>query len=204
MNTLKGIDVSSYQGKINWPQVKANGCEYAFVKAGQGITGLDSEFETNWDGAKSQNIIASPYHFFVPGDDPHLSAAAFLKTIGKLSEVDLPATLDFEVLDKSSVQTAVANAKIWLDIVEQATGKTPILYSYLSFFDELNLDESFTRYPLYQAEVNVAAPLRAAHPWKDISFWQNTWTERMPGITSNVDGDIFYGTKEQLIALCVG
>lgn len=204
MNTLKGIDVSADQGKINWLQVKENGCEYAFIKATEGITVVDSQFATNWEAAKAQTIILSPYHFFHPGDDPHVTAANFLKVIGTLAEVDLPATLDFEVLDKSSVQTAVANAKIWLDIVEQATGKTPILYSYLSFFDELNLDESFTRYPLYQAEVNVAAPLRVAHPWKDISFWQNTWTERMPGITSNVDGDIFYGTKEQLIALCVG
>lgn len=201
---LYGIDVSANNGVINWPEVASTKkVGFAFIKATEGITVIDSQFQNNWKNARASKIICSPYHFFHPGDDPHVTAEVFLKTIGELSNTDLPATLDFEVLDQSSVKSAIDSAKTWLQIVEQATGKPPIFYSDLGFIQELQLDSSFTHYPLYQAEVGIIAP-RVAKPWDQISFWQYSWTGNMFGINSNVDMDEFYGAIDQLMAIAEG
>src|SRR5689334_11616012 len=72
--TLDGIDVSHYQGDIDWAQVKAAGVKFAFIKAAQGATNRDDYFDDNYVGAISNGIRAYPYFFYNPGDDPGLQA----------------------------------------------------------------------------------------------------------------------------------
>lgn len=201
LKPLIGIDISQAQGTIDWVKVAANGVKFAFIKATEGITVIDSQFHKNMAGARAAGIICSPYHFFHPGDDPHTTSSVFLKTIGELGPMDLPPMLDFEVLDKSTIPDAVKCAKAWLDLVDIATKKTPILYSDLGFFEELRLSADFAKYPLYIADISVkTAPI--VKPWVSDAFFQYSWTGHVPGISTNVDMDYFYGTGDDLKALC--
>lgn len=202
MLTIPGIDVSSNNGVINWKEVAGFGIKFAFIKATEGITVIDPQFKANWQEARENGIICSPYHFFHPGDDPQTTARVFMDTVGVLEANDLPPCLDFEVLDKSSVFSATYAATSWLQLIDVGLKKTPIVYSDLGFFEELKLPQSFSQYPLYQAELSTTP--KVASPWKDISFWQYSWTGKVPGISTNVDMDVFYGTIQQLQKLCLG
>src|SRR4051794_32355928 len=65
----KGIDVSSWQGTINWTKVKASGVHFAIARTGDGL-GKDSHFHANWSGMKSAGLVRGVYQFFRPGKDP--------------------------------------------------------------------------------------------------------------------------------------
>src|SRR5581483_7236413 len=62
-NNPKGIDVSHYQGTINWTSVKNSGVSFAFIKATEGLTIKDQDFDANWAGAKAVGIVRGAYHF---------------------------------------------------------------------------------------------------------------------------------------------
>src|SRR6188508_74828 len=64
--TTKGIDVSKWQGTINWPAVKQGGVQFAFIRLSDGANYKDPKFATNWAGAKSAGIIRGVYQFFRP------------------------------------------------------------------------------------------------------------------------------------------
>lgn len=200
---LKGVDVSSYQGLIDWVEVKASGITFAFIKATEGLTLVDANFKTNWSNAKEAGVIVGAYHYFHPSDDPVLQANHFLSTIGQLDNTDLPPALDFEVLDKASVTAAATAATTWLQLVEGGSLKNPIVYSDLGFFEQLNLPTTFKSYPLWQAEWNSKIT-SVATPWSYVSFWQNSSSGQVPGIPTIVDTDIFFGSLNQLQKLCSG
>src|SRR5262245_24710768 len=65
-STLSGIDVSHWQGAIDWAQVKASGRAFAIAKATEGTTFVDPSFAANWAGMKQQGVVRSAYHFFHP------------------------------------------------------------------------------------------------------------------------------------------
>ena len=201
--TLIGVDISGANGDIDWQRVAASGIKFAFIKATEGITYVDPKFHQNWANARSAGVICSPYHFFHPGDDAQKSSKAFLDVIGELKDTDLPPMLDWEVLDHTSIQDGVKCAKDWLDLVEFATKKTPIFYSYYSFFKELNLTLNFKKYPFYVAEPSFKNVLLVS-PWDKATFWQYSWTGRVDGINTKVDMDKFFGSYADLIKLAEG
>src|SRR3954466_14515605 len=68
--TVKGIDVSVYQGTINWTAVKNDGVKYAVIRVSDGLNSIDSKFAANWSGAKTAGIKRGAYQFFRPSQDP--------------------------------------------------------------------------------------------------------------------------------------
>ncbi len=79
---LQGIDVSHYQGTIDWQKVAQAGIRFVFVKATQGITVVDPQFQTNWQEAKAAGLLRGAYHFFEPDDDPGQQAQNLLTALG--------------------------------------------------------------------------------------------------------------------------
>src|SRR5438132_949047 len=94
-----GIDVSYYEGHIDWPQVKAAGNDFAFIRLSDGTHHLDSKFAANWAGAKDAGVIRGAYQFFRPAQSATAQANLLLDTMGALEPGDLPPTLDVEVMD---------------------------------------------------------------------------------------------------------
>ena len=168
------------------------GYQFAFIKATEGTTFKNSLFDSDWAAALNAGVIRGAYHFFHPGDDPVAQAQFFLATIGSLQRNDLPPVLDWEVTDGMSASVQIQNAQIWLQQVESATGKTPIIYVDPSFWNQLGNPPEFVRYPLYIANYGVTCP-SIPPPWNTWAFWQ-TGIGPVPGLQSvQADLDVFNG-----------
>lgn len=93
----KGIDVSIYQGVIDWPLVEASGIvQFAYIRSSIGLSS-DTNFKRNWDGCGMTGIRRGAYHFFRADADPIRQAEKFFEVVGPLRDVDMPPVLDFEV-----------------------------------------------------------------------------------------------------------
>jgi lysozyme len=194
----RGLDVSHFQGTVDWHQVVQAGYAFAFIKATEGITYVDPLFAANWSGAKAAGLLRGAYHFFEADDDPQQQAENFLKTV-TLAPGDLPPVLDVESSSTSSqVSTATVIERVagWLQAVEQATGRTPMLYTDSSYWNSLATGQ-FSGYPLWIAEYGVASPT-LPKGWTSWEFWQFTQSGEVPGIATTVDLNLFQGSLQDL------
>ncbi len=190
--TTNGVDVSDYDPSTQWGSVRNAGYSFAFIKATEGVTFKNSLFNSDWAQTQKAGMVHGAYHFFHPADDPQAQAKFFLATMGPLQPSDLPPVLDWEVSDGISASAQIANAQIWLNEVEAATGKTPIIYVDPSFWNQLGNPEQFVRYPLYIANYGVNCP-DIPPPWSKWAFWQSG-VGPVPGIQSaQADRDVFNG-----------
>lgn len=187
-----GIDVSHYQGIINWDKVGESQVEFAYAKATSGETYVDPHFTHNWDGIRASGIYRGAYHFFLADDDPALQAANFLKTVGKLREYDLPPMLDVEIMDHASKDNLEVRVLAWLKAVEKETGRIPILYTDSDFGADVLSNPDFSRYPLWVAEYSDQISIIPS-PWKKSGWtiWQHSEKGQIPGIDGDVDLDRF-------------
>ncbi len=196
MNRLPGIDVSHYQGTIDWNQVRSVGTQFAFIKALEGITSTDPQFQANWRGAKAAGLLCGAYHFYLPGDDPTQQAEAFLSTY-QPSPGDLPPVLDIETTNGQSTSVVVQGIQAWLSAVEAKVGVPPILYTDPSFWKSLGAGQQFSGYPLWIADYGVSTPAVPAG-WKNWTFWQTSQSGSVAGVTGAVDLDVFQGSLAEL------
>ena len=194
---LPGIDVSHWQGEIGWDAVADGGVEFAFIKATEGGDYTDPRFTANWAGARRAGALRGAYHFFRPQTDAMAQAAHFLRTV-PLAPGDLPPVLDVEVTDGRSLDAVAAGVRTWLQEVERATGRRPILYTRASFWTA-QMGEGFGGYPLWVAHYGVASPNVPAG-WSGWTFWQHSDAGRVEGISGGVDLDWFNGDREALEA----
>lgn len=196
--TLKGLDISHYDGRIDFKKVRDSGRAFAFAKCSE-YTG-DATFKTNKKGCKDFGILFGGYHFFHPSRDPRSQAELFLQ-LARPEKGELRPVLDWESTDNVPGSTDRARARLWLDTVEHAVGKPPIIYGGPYFLQALNLDASFARYPLWIAHYGTSAPLVPA-PWRTWDFWQFTDKGDVPGIpAADEDLDLFNGSIHDLQAL---
>lgn len=197
-NTVKGVDVSYYQGSIDWSQAKGAGVKFAIARVSDGTTFEDPKFAPNWSGMKAQGIIRGVYQFFRPGQDPIKQADLLVDTITKLGTqpTDLPPVMDIESVDGQSTSTIRANMKKWLDRVEQRVGRKPIIYT--AAFMSGTIGTGWTAYPLWVANYGVSCPTMPSD-WTKWKFWQSGSTGKVAGISGNVDMDVWNGTLQELI-----
>ncbi len=198
--TTKGIDVSYYQGTIDWAKVKNAGVEFAFVRVSDGLANIDSKFTQNWSGSRAAGVIRGAYQFFRPNLDAAAQANLFVQKVGKLAADDLPPVIDVEATGSQSAATIAAKVRIWIDIVEAATGKKPIIYTGYYFWRDSVGDATFPGYPLWVAAyVNHCPDLPSG--WDTWSFWQTSSTGQIAGIAGNVDINSFNGDRAALLAM---
>ena len=192
--SIHGIDVSSYQGKIDWKKVKSMKEDsvhitFAFIKATEGISSVDAYFQRNWREAPKAGIICGAYHYFIPRKSGLWQARFFLQTV-KFEEGDLPPVVDVEDLSGQSPEKMRKELKDFIHHVEKKTGVKPIIYSGLVFYRDY-LKGYFDGYPLwiahyYQQELKAGATTK----WH---FWQHSDKARINGISHIVDFNAFKG-----------
>jgi len=203
-STLQGVDVSHYDGTIDWPTVAHGGISFAFVKATEGVTFTDPMFSTNWPAMQQAGVVRGAYHFFHSTDDPVAQAKLFLQTMGPLQPGDLPPTLDLEVTDNQPADVITSTAEQWLDYVGAAVGLKPILYTGPSFVNGTlgNPAGLQDHAQLWIANWQVSCPDVPA-PFTSFAFWQNDDAGTVAGVPgmNNVDTDIFNGSTSDLAAL---
>ena len=122
--TYEGIDVSSYQGSVDWAQVKGAGLVFAFAKATQGTSQVDPEFATNWSGMRAAGLVCGAYHFLDADQDPTAQAEHFLATV-KLEAGDLPPVLDIEVTQGMAVEGLIQRFLFFLRFYRKNTFQLP-------------------------------------------------------------------------------
>ncbi|GAA0390635.1 glycoside hydrolase family 25 protein [Paenibacillus motobuensis] len=204
----QGIDVSHWNGKIDWAKVAANGISFAFIKATQ--NSVDKMFLENAKGAKAAGLLIGAYHYLdnkVTTPDAAKAAARMFYNAIQFAGVkfDLPPVLDYESKsDSLSAVGATAVAKAFLGEIERLTGVTPILYTYPAFIGNFS---GLSQYPLWIARYSTQTPADASG-WKRWEFWQYSdgqsggtlpnGSRIVGGINGQVDLNEFDGTEAEL------
>ncbi len=196
-STVKGVDVSVYQGSIDWTSVKGAGVDFAFARVSDGTANPDSTFAANWAGMKSAGVVRGVYQFFRASVDPTTQANLLLSAVGTLEASDLAPVADVEVMDGVSGATLVANLATWVSVIRSKTGRTPIVYTAPGFWNALPGTGQFGGETLWVANWQVSCP-DTPTPWTAWKFWQNADNGSVPGISGAVDTDEFNGTLAEL------
>lgn len=198
--TTLGVDVSYYDGVINWTKVKAAGVGFAFVRVSDGTQFKDPKFQSDWAGAKAAGVIRGAYQFFRPSENVAAQAQLFITAVGAYQPGDLPPVLDVEVDGGLRPATVAARVKQWTDAVHAALGVTPIVYSGFYFWrDQVGAPSGFGGNPLWLAQYTSACPT-VPSPWTQWTFWQYSDTGRVSGIPTAVDMNKFNGSLADLQA----
>jgi GH25 family lysozyme M1 (1,4-beta-N-acetylmuramidase) len=198
--TVKGIDVSYYQGTIDWAKVRGAGVEFAFIRVSDGANYIDPKFEAYWAGSRAAGIVHGAYQFFRPGQDAIAQADLLLGKIGTPKPDDLPPVLDVEAADGLSASQVAAKVKAWVDHVAAKLGRAPIIYTGYYFWRDSVGAANLTSSPLWHAQYSTATCPTIAPPWQDWAFWQYTSTGSINGISGGVDVDRWNGNRASLDA----
>lgn len=202
---IHGIDISHYQGEIDWEQLKnamIEGCPVRFViiKSTEGASRLDDHFRENFNQVRDYGFIRGVYHFWSNKSSAREQAYYFLDKV-HLTEGDLPPVLDIEhkPADKS-VDDFQRDVLTWLHIVEDKYHAKPIIYTYYKFKEKYLSAPVFDDYPYWIAHYYVDK-VQYQGKWK---FWQHTDAGKLPGIKGYVDFNIYNGSFYDLRKLCIG
>jgi lysozyme len=195
---VQGIDVSYWQGDIDWQKVNDAGVRFAYIKATEGGDRVDPKFADNWQRAKQAGVARGAYHFMYWCRPAKEQALWFMLNVPEDDDA-LPPVLDVEWNSHSKTcpqriarDTAIAKIKIMLEAMEAHTGKRPVIYTDPKFHREV-LEGEFTNYHFWLR--SVAARPEAKYRRRNWAFWQFTTTGRVPGVAGPVDRNSFNGTR---------
>ena len=203
---LPGVDVSHYQGTINWSSVKAAGIQFAYIKATEGTTVIDSQFATNYVGAYNAKLIRGAYHFARPSSSSGATQATYFVSHGGAWSADnltLPGAVDLEGTCSGLSQSAMVS---WIhdfaNTYKAKTSRDVVIYTTASWWSSCtggNTGFGSTN-PLWVAHWGVSSPTKPAG-WGVYTFWQYADSGTVSGISGNVDHDTFNGSSARLLAL---
>jgi lysozyme len=199
-HAIHGIDISKWQGTVDWASVKGAGTKFAFIKATEGGDHVDERFLENWEGAKRAGIPRGAYHFVWWCRPAHEQAEWFRRNV-PIDPDALPPVLDVEWNNHSRKcprkippDEALAMTKTMLHAMEAHTGKRPIVYTDINFHKDVLVGE-LDDYPFWIR--STAAEPHERYENRRWTFWQWTTTGRVPGIGGDVDRNAFYGTERE-------
>lgn len=202
--SIHGIDVSYYQGKINWEKVREMKDEdvsikFAFIKATEGLMKVDPYFQRNWREAPKAGIVCGAYHYFKPSKSGKWQARFFLQNV-RAEKGDLPMVVDIEELNGTEPEAMRKELMAFLKHVESKTGIRPLIYTNIVFYrDYLRgyVDDYYLWIAhYYKKKLHVAK----GTPWK---FWQHTDKATVSGINHVVDMNIFKGDSAEFERLLI-
>lgn len=192
-----GVDMSHYQGDINWGQFRnittAVPASFVILRATMGSDSRDRHFKKYWKQARQRGIVCGAYHFFRPDEPGLLQAQNFIRHV-RLKAGDLPPVVDVEhEPKKTTISKMVAELQVFVDAVEKQYGVKPIIYSGDWFYRTHLSSGQFDDYPVWIANYNFL--------WKPKNkkwiIWQFTDTGRIEGVDEMVDLNVFRGTRAQ-------
>jgi lysozyme len=188
---VRGVDISHWDGDIDWAALKKSGISFVYIKATQGLEDVDPMFEQNWKNARKHGIRRGAYHFFDPDSDGEAQARHFLKTV-KLRKDDMITAVDVEVAASRGSEQLVSELQKWLKTVEQQVKHKPMIYCDVPFWNE-HVKADMGEYPLWLAQwEDEEKPNELPMGWQDYAMWQYSATGTVHGINhSSVDLNIW-------------
>lgn len=202
---VRGVDVSHYQGEIDWQQFKEQGIDFAFIKATEGSGYVDGKYRENWENARAAELYIGAYHFFSFDSPPASQAENFISAAGDLNGA-LPPVVDIEYYgDKREnppeKQEVVSRLCELLDALETEYGVKPIIYTTYPVYNRYIRNE-FQEYPLWIRNV-YCPPVDIGRQW---TFWQYSDTGELQGTAGEekyVDLNVFLKDREELEKLLI-
>lgn len=186
----EGIDVSRYQGVIDWQQVASEGeISYAYIKATEGANLVDRKYAYNLAEARRAGLSVGSYHFYRPNISVDEQVENMTTNVRK-SEQDLVPLIDIEVRGKVGYERFITDLIDFVDRIEAHYGRKPLLYTYQNFYNKYLVGQ-FRDYPWMIAKYQGDEPVLRDE--LDYMIWQYTQTGRMPGIRGNVDRSCLMG-----------
>ncbi|WP_340561451.1 lysozyme [Streptomyces sp. GSL17-111] len=208
---VQGIDVSHWQGSINWSSVKASGIDFAYIKATEGTSFKDSRFGANYTGAYYAGLIRGAYHFARPNYSNGATQANFFASNGGAWSRDnqtLPGVLDIEHNPSGSMCYGLSTTQMrtWINdfytTYKARTGRDMVIYTTASWWNTCTgrWTGMYNKAPLWIAHWGVSSPtIPSGFPtW---TIWQYTATGRVGGVAGDVDRNKFNGSMSRLLAL---
>ena len=196
-DTKIGIDVSSYQGDIDWDVLsKEDHVQFAFIKATEGSTYQDDLFTQNWEAAEAAGVFVGAYHFFRFESDGKEQADNFIATVPKL-ENTLPPVIDIEIYDGETVPDAKAartEIQEMADALEAYYGVKPILYTNPSTYMDYLMGHRWG-YAVWMSNPYC-------EPIIDWTFWQYSFEGDLQGFSQEhipVDLNVYNGSRKQFL-----
>ncbi len=200
---VRGVDVSAYQGEIDWETLSGAGIRFAFLKATEGSTFVDKRFSYNWEHAHKTGLRVGAYHY-LSFDSPGLTQAENYISAVPQTEDMLPPVVDLELYGKYvKVPPAQQHTdKIlgeFLAALEEAYGLRPIIYATHKTYD-LYLKDGYRNYDIWIRNVLFYPYLSDGRQW---NFWQYSNRGRLDGYDGEekfIDLNVFHGTAEEFKA----
>jgi lysozyme len=197
---VHGIDVSKWNGDIDWHAVRGSGVAFAFIKATEGGDHLDDRFAENWAAARSAGVPRGAYHFYYFCRPAHEQARWFIDNVPR-ERGAMPPVLDVEWVPTSRTcrlrpppETVRAEMAIFLSEVGRHYGRRPVIYTSVDFYH----DNELWRVPGHHFWLrSVAGHPSVVYPGQDWAFWQYTGTGMIPGIGGRTDINAFAGSRAQ-------
>lgn len=189
-NIYEGIDVSGWQGNIDYAEVKNEGIEIVYMKASEGSNFIDPYFNQNYTNAKANGLKVGFYHYLTARsiEEAINEASFFVSTIsGKVPDCRL--AMDFESFGNLSIEEIDAIGLTFMQTVQRLSSKEMVIYSDTSNASSIFGGE-LTNYPLWVAQYEVEEPTPNGN-WSNWVGWQYTDVGEIPGISGYVDRDKF-------------
>lgn len=195
---VRGVDVSHYQGTIDWPVLAAQDLDFAYIKATEGSSHTDERFAENWEAAKKTELRIGAYHFFRFDSPGESQLKHFTETVPAFDKM-LPPVVDFEFYGDKKVnppdqESVCTQLEVMLQGLEAYYGVKPVIYATedtLQFY----LEGRFEEYPLWIRNV-VKKPDTGNRDWL---FWQYTNRKRLDGYEGDetyIDVNVFCGSRD--------
>jgi GH25 family lysozyme M1 (1,4-beta-N-acetylmuramidase) len=203
---LRGLDVSHWQGSLNWITIKNQGAVFAYMKATEGTSFKDPNFNANYPNSYNAGFVRGAYHFALPDRSSGATQANYFASNGGAWSRDnrtLPGTLDIEYnpygatcygLSQSSMRSWIAD---FVNTYHARTGRWAVIYTTTDWWTTCtgNYSGFAANNPLWIARYSSSVGALPAG-WGFYTFWQFANSGTFPG-----DQDVFNGSSARLTAL---
>jgi len=198
---VKGVDVSVYQGDIDWRGLENEGVSFAFIKATEGSSYTDRNFRYNWRKARRTGMKVGAYHFLSYDSPGDVQAENFIDTVGKKWGM-MPPVVDVEFYDEyledaPSKETMYQILDAFIEKTEERYGTAPIIYTNLSIYEKY-ISGRYDEYPVWISSPDaIPDKLPDGRDWL---FCQYTFKGTSPSVGDGktyIDYNVFNGNKRE-------
>lgn len=198
---VRGVDVSRYQGTIDWDVLAQQDIAFAYIKATEGSSHVDERFQANWDGAAGTSLLVGAYHFMSFESSGETQAQNVVDTV-PATPGTLPPVVDLEhygdyIDDPPTADTVRAILDPLLARLEEHYGVPPVIYTTHDAY-EAYVRGGYPDNPIWIRSVTTPASLPDGRDW---AFWQYSNRDRMAGYDGAeqyIDLNVFAGTLSEL------
>ncbi|QND54800.1 glycosyl hydrolase (plasmid) [Phyllobacterium sp. 628] len=196
---VHGVDVSRWQGDVDWVNLRSQGANFAYIKATDGGDHIDPMFKTNWRKAKEAGLKRGAYHFFYWCRTAGEQADWFIRNVPREAGA-LPPAIDVEWNGESSCKRrpsrklVLEKMQVFMDKLTAYYGQRPIIYTAPDFYRD-NLKEAFADYPFWLRA--VAEHPSKVYPGRRWLFWQYSGSGLSHGVEGRIDLNVFHGSEDE-------